>query len=541
MAHPLYVDFADSWRKLAHVYEGTGGFMDGTYIVPHAREWEDHSIAITTTAADGTTTVTGYQTNPNPSKPTAKLKERRKIARYENIAATIVDQKVSALFRQEPTRAVKGGGEHPWLDWSEDVDGHGTCLTDWLHDAMIAAMVFGSNICVMDRPQSDTPPKTMAEMKAPFLRAYTPLDMPDWIDDVTGRLTAVKLVECVRRTDLRQGSTLAVSQRRVRLIDETSWELIDESFTRNGKMKSSQTVSQGQHQFGTLPVVVLYAKRRALIPVIGQSVLHDPQLFIDLYNLTSELRELFRKQTFSILNVPLGTGPDAMDVERAKQLLGQAVGTANVLFSGTQVAYVSPDANNVASYQKEIERLARLIFRLCSVPWEADSRDAESEGSMKLKREDMNQVLSGYATRLEKAEYELAELFFRAQYGAAGWQKAWDEAEPIIRYDRTFDVTPFADMLEQAQAALALPLGQSKTFLFELAMRLLPLFLTNADETTMATIASELEKLPDPQEVKAQRLQQLTTAFAKTPLAGAQQAAEEQSGQAQAPGQKVAA
>jgi hypothetical protein len=50
--------------------------------------------------------------------------------------------------------------------------------------------------------------------------------------------------------------------------------------------------------------------------VIGQSVLNDPALYVDLYNLTSEQRELLRNQTFSILNVVLGTGPDAISVRR---------------------------------------------------------------------------------------------------------------------------------------------------------------------------------------------------------------------------------
>jgi hypothetical protein len=68
-----------------------------------------------------------------------------------------------------------------------------------------------------------------------------------------------------------------------------------------------------------LPVVYLFGKRRALLTDIGESVLGDPRNYIDLFNLTSEIRELLRNQTFSFINLPLGTGPDAMSVERRRR------------------------------------------------------------------------------------------------------------------------------------------------------------------------------------------------------------------------------
>lgn len=534
--HPHYAIWAPVWRKLAHVYEGDGPFLDGTAIIPHPREWEDHSIPVYgndgSEAATPGQKIIGYERNPNPSKPTAKLLERRKIARYENIAATIISQKVAALFRQPPVRTVKGENpDHPWLQWTDDVTGRGTALTDYLRESETVSMVFGSTYHLMDRAKTSIPPRTMAEVQPLFLRAYTPLDMPDWLTDETGTLTACKFLEAIPRTNLKQPASTA--SWRVRYVTEEDWEISDER--AKGEKIMRKAVDGSEHMFGVLPVVPLYAKRRALIPVVGQSVLFDPQLFYDQYNLTSEKRELLRKQTFSILNIPLGSGQDAMDVETAKSLLGQMVSTVNVMFSGQQAQYVSPSGENVKVYQDEIAYVIRTIFRLCSVPWESDSRDAESEGSMQLKREDMNQILADYAAELEKAEYALAERWFRGTYGTR-WQQEWKAAEPSIVYPKTFDVTPFQDMLTQAQAALALPLGQSKTFLLELAKGLLPLFLANLPESTKAIIVKELEALPSPQEQREARLSQLTGAFAQTPEEGAEQAAEAQAGESEPEG-----
>lgn len=100
--HPLYTLFKPVWEQLAHVREGTGGFLDGTYLVAHPREWLDHSKLVT----DATTGATTVTTNPTPRQPSPKLKARRALARYENVASAILESKKSVLFREQPTRRV---------------------------------------------------------------------------------------------------------------------------------------------------------------------------------------------------------------------------------------------------------------------------------------------------------------------------------------------------------------------------------------------------------------------------------------------------
>jgi hypothetical protein len=278
---------------------------------------------------------------------------------------------------------------------------------------------------------------------------------------------------------------------------------------------------EGDHGFGRLPVIFQYAKRRAMSTVMGQSILGDPQLYIDLYNLTSELRELLRNQTFSILNVVLGTGPDAMSVEKAVALLtaGGGTGTENVLFSAAASAYVTADAANVTAYQNERAQLMRTIYRLAGVPWEADSKDAEASGSLKLKREDMNQVLASYADECEKAEYQFVELWFRFHYPDT-WQQELEDAEVVIRYPDSFDTTPFVELLEQAQAALTLNMDEmSPTFAVELRRRLVAKFMPDASEETTNAITAELEKSSQQLQAPglAQKMAQLQKMYSMPP------------------------
>jgi hypothetical protein len=467
VVHPLYAEWAPVWTQLAHVYEGSGGFKDGTYLIAHPREWED------------------YQAE-TPSKPTKKLKARRALARYESVGGTLLDQLRAALFRGTVSRTIGKDADstkkHPLGMWWKNVDAAGTAIDDYMSQTWTSCGLMGHVAHLMDHPAGPAP-ATKADQRAPYLRAYTALDMADWLTNDIGLLTAVKLLETEPRTSLKQNAQ--IDKIRARYVTDTTWEVVNSDGTSRGEQA---------HTFGRLPVVLQYSKRRALQCVIGQSVLNDPRLYIDLFNLTSELRELLRNQTFSILNVVLGTGTEAMTVEKAIELLaaGGGMGTENVLFSGAASNFITADASNVTAYQDERDKLLRTIYRLAGVPWEADSKDAEATGSLKLKREDMNQVLASYADECEKAEYSIAELWFRAEYGDR-WEKEFERAEVVIRYPDTFDVTPFAEILEQAQAAVAIEMPAS--FMKELRRRLVAKFLPDATPAVIAEIDAELEQM----------------------------------------------
>lgn len=538
--HPVYDLWAPVWRKLVHVYEGSGGFLDGTALVAHPREWLDHSTQTLEAerepvlGADGsiTYTTTGRfrkvsTVNPNPSKPSAKLLERRKLARYENVAAPIVNHKIDALFRVGPDRRINGGaGEqtHAWLDWTNNVDGAGTSYTDFMRDAWRFAAIFGHSVIVADRNSLVDDPQTKAEQGPLVLRLYTALDLFDWLTNGTGALTGVRLYEVAPRTGFDESALSAANRYRIRTLTVDSFTVTEESAkaTRGTiKAKDVKPVTEGNHGFGVLPVVILYGKRRALTPVIGDSIIGDPQMHYDLYNLTSEKRELLRKQTFSVLNVPLGTGDQATRLEDAQAMIGESTGTTNVLFSSLPAAYITADSANVTVYQDECDKLLRTIYRLANVPFESDSKDAEAEGSLKIKRDELNAILAGYADECERAETAINQLWFRGEYGEQGWQKEWERVQPESTYPDTFDIRPFEEMIQQAQAAVGLDLGRSKTFRAEHSKRLVSEFLPGLPTDLADQINKEIEALPDPEQERKEerkaRLAGMDEAFGEKP------------------------
>jgi len=483
--HPVYTTLQPVWEKLAHAVEGTGGFLDGGYLIAHPREWLDH-------------------TAETPTKPTKKLKERRQLARYEHWPRTIISLLSGGLFRQPPVRRVgdpAAATPHPLAVWWEDVDGHGTDIDTFLRTAWDAAATFGHVFLLFDRPAQTAP--TAADARAPYLRLYSPLDVPDWLTDDAGMLTAVRLLEGVpRETFDGQDGT------QIRDVTVDGWSVVMRQ--ADGRLDPA-TQTRGTHDYaGALPVVILYGNRPMLSPVVGQSVLGDPKVIQDHYNLVSEHRELLRKQTFAMLNVPLGTGPDAVQVDQAQAMLGQVSGTANVAFTPLAASFLSPDKANVDAYAEERERLERTMFRLAGLPWEADSRAAEAADSRRIKREDLNQTLATYADYVQAADLSIAELWYRAAYGAQ-WQTRWEADDVTIAYPDTFDSEVIDDTLARVQLAIALRLG--KTAEATLRKKVVSKLLSDEPPTVLQAADAEIDAMPDPEEVRAEQRSAMVDAF----------------------------
>lgn len=441
--HPEYDRWAPTWAQARDVYEGAGGFVDPDrpYLVPHPREWLDHSVKDTTSGA--------MVPNDNPSRPSPKLKMRRRLARYENIAAAILDTLLGALFAHAPTRTFADGKStnDQIAAWWKDTDGLQTPIDTAMADAWLMAAVFGHSILLTDKPDKEA--ETAAEQGAPRLCLYTPLDLQDWLTDEYGKLTAVKLAEAEPRSDF--STPLTANQLRTRVVDEKEWALYD---------AKGKKIDGAPHGFGRLPVEILYGKRRPMIRFIGKTVMGDPQLFIDCYNLTSEVRELLRNQTFALLNVPIGVDGDP---QREQEKVGQQSGTSSILFSTNPAAYLSPGGENVQAYHEHLDRLARMIYRLAAIPWEGDSRDAESADSRRVKRQELTSVLMKYRHELQRVDDGVTDLVYRAIYGADHGPKKRETDKQVTAYPVDFAPPSYEDVLAVVQQAVSLDLGETAT------------------------------------------------------------------------------
>lgn len=501
VSHPLYLRWRDTWTRLHDVYDGAGGFLDDTrpYLIPHPREWLDHSTPV---YADDGVTVIRYDVNSNPKTPSPKLKERRKLARYENVAATLIEQLAGALFREGPQRTFADeapepprGRQRPIEQFWADADGLGTSWDDLLQESWKPCAAFGHLWLYADLD---------AETGLPVIRRYTPLDVPDWLTDDFGRLVSVKFLEAAPRESYARTASTAHLDVRIREVTAEGWTLAD---------RKGNVIADGQHGFGVLPVTLWYAKRRALTPFMGRSVLGDPQLHIDLYNLISETRELLRKTAFAVINVQVGDGPNAL--EQAQRMLGQQTGSGNILFSHGAAQILESDGTSVTSYHEHIDRLTRLIYRLVVVAWDTDSRDAESAESRRIKREDLDQQLAAYADECQRVDAWATELVYRAAYGPA-WER-WRERDGLtLAWPDTFTLPPLADVVKEFSDAIALDLGETATK--ELKRRAARAVLPDASAETLTNVDADIDAM-DVVTADERRQQELEARTAR--LAGA--------------------
>lgn len=502
--HPVYTLLKESWQQLADVREGVGGFLTGEYLRAHPREWLDHTTLVT----DAATGVTTARTNPNPKQPSPKLLMRRRIARYENVAGAILDAFKSVLFREQPIRRLGDGSSKntkpkPIEAWWQDVDGKGTHIDDAVPQWWDLAGTFGHVGLYLHRDPG-VGAETAADEPAPQVWVYTPLDILDWLVDEDGAVVSVKLMEAVPPKDFQT----RVTTYRVRVVDAERITVYD--------YKSGQQQGESyEHGLGVMPFVFLFGKRRPLFADVGASILGDPRLYIDLFNLVSENRELLRNQTFSFINLPLGTGPDAMSVEQAQAMMGKQTGTFNVLFSAQPAQILSGEAANVTSYHDEIEAVRRGIYRETGAQWESDSKGVEARGSLEIKRDDMAARCAMFADECQQAEYRLVELFYRWTAGDT-YEKAMADDQVSVQYPNRFDQKPFEALLAEAESAQAI--GMPAAVLKELRLHLLGKFDGMADlaPARIEELQKAIEDAPDDMTPAEQLRTTLETAAQRT-------------------------
>lgn len=478
--HPRYSTWLPVWQELGHVYEGDGPLLDGSALIPHARELTYQRNG------DGTTDfsiVTGSK---------RKFIQRKSLAYYENFAATIVDLFVDYQYAKLPERSVdnkEGTGQTSEIeDWWKDVDSYGTSINDWFKRYQTLTNVYGHQFVVVDRKRTGTQKRTnqspnggktrpsLADVGAPILRIYSPPDAPDWLAP-QAQLSAIKFQEPVERTSLLD--TVLPQEQNYFLWDSTQWAAFN---TKGNPLASSP------HNMGQLPVAVWFAKRRSRIPIIGRSLIRDAGPFLNHYNLLSELRELLRSQTFSMLNIQLG--PDET-IDQARERLGDHAGTDALVFTKGGATFIAPPDGPASVYAQEIATSERKMFRLVGLPWESDSREAEAAESRRIKAADLNASLASLANNAQEIDQWVAQMFYVSRYGPDRGKKAYEAASIRISHPDEFHVQQLMQAAEEAKLVLELGVGPTASCLIK--GTLIPLALRDLDPDTKTKIEEELE------------------------------------------------
>jgi hypothetical protein len=415
---------------LLDAYSGLGGFVYGYYLIRHPRESDD------------------------------KFLRRKQLAVYPNFSRKIVDVFMGFLWRKDVNRET----DDLYSAFVENADGAGSKLNTLLFSYQRLAMILGTVYVIVDKPK--TQGQTKADQALPYLALRLKSQLVAEKKDAAGAWTSVTFSE------VDDGKTL------YRTYTRTGWTL---SENKDG----SDPIDQGEYNIGRVPVVRLHiAKPLNPNDSHSQSWFFDlAGLNWDLFNTRSELRELFRAQTFAILTIPVN------DQAEAEKLKDMQIGTENALTynpnGGGKPGYVAPPDGPVKLYLEMIADIVVNIYRVANLEFVGGVQ--QSGVALSFHFQEANSSLSGMAEMCEAAECEIAQLVYL-------WQgKTFDGH---IDYPDDFNLTDLASEISTALDAITLGLGAEfdKALKKRLARQVLG---DDVSPSVMTAIDTEIDAMGD--------------------------------------------
>jgi hypothetical protein len=157
-----------------------------------------------------------------------------------------------------------------------------------------------------------------------------------------------------------------------------------------------------------------------------------------LYNMDSELDEILRSQTFSILTQQVPEDSSDQQKMNAAKVAGETIGASNLLVhTGQQPAFIAPPDGPATVYMERIRDLRDQIREIGMDV--ADTNQAESGKAKQLRFQALNGELAKFSERMEDLE-----------------RRAWNitskllgmEAQPTIAWPRDFNISDVLVELE---------------------------------------------------------------------------------------------
>lgn len=321
-----------------------------------------------------------------PRESAEKFSRRNQVAWYANDMASACSRFAGYLSKRRPMRTL----DNPLLAaMTDDCDWRGNHLDVFWGSFTIEAKARGVMLLLVDMPR-DLGASRAEQMEArafPYLTMIPPELVSDYGVNERGLLDRVE-VRDIEDPDRYHG------------WDTEGW------WTRKGE----EIEEQGQHPLGVCPVL---AFAESEFPHPGEFA-QIADLSKRLFNMRSELDEILRGQTFSILAYQIPT--DQVGIMDIAEVAAE-IGTSNMLMhSGTTPGFIAPPDGPAATYLAVIAQLEDKIRRIGHVVEAPDQ--AESGIALSIRFQQLNSSLSHWASRMEDLErrvWWLASLWLGIQ------------------------------------------------------------------------------------------------------------------------------
>ncbi|MBD3768098.1 MAG: hypothetical protein IE928_09160 [Gammaproteobacteria bacterium] len=414
------------WLMAAHALNGTGGFENGDMLIRYPRETDD------------------------------KYAKRKEVAYYVNHMHSACQRFIAHLSKQPPSRATKNKLMEAVID---NCDQRGNHINQFLQDFGVQAKARGCGLILVDMPRftGDSTADQIAQRNTPYFVSIEPERVTDYAKDKFG---AFEYVEFSDVLDIN-GKQKQVTRR----YDRDGWRVFD----------GSDTYDKGEYTIGACPIVDF--GENSGFPSLG-SYYQIAGISKRIYNAQSELDEVLRGQTFSILTYQV---PENMAAGFDAAAIGSTIGTQNMLVHhGIKPEFTAPDSAPAQTYKEYISSLEERINVISN---NVDLGAQQQSGlALSLRFQNMNAELLNFARRLEDFERRLFDM-------VALWLDVTNDV--AIRYPADFNLIDKALEIEVLQNMVSL--NAPKSYIVEKMRQIISADLIGMDVGTESAIMSELE------------------------------------------------
>lgn len=377
-----------------------------------------------------------------PRESDQKYARRNEVAFYSSPLARAVSRFVGYLGARPPTRDVPNPLYQAVVD---DVDGRGNAIDVFLSHFAYQAKARGAMLLLVDMPS--TPASSMAEQletrRVPFWSMLTPEALVDFQVGDDGKFDFVEFNGNFRRED---GSRVEC----VWHFDRDGWEARD---------TKKRILDAGPHDLGECQVLIF--TEGDSFPHFGQFA-PIADLSRRLFNLDSELDEILRAQTFSLLTMQVPDGSSDSQKLDAAKVAGETIGTNNLMVhSGSTPAFIAPPDGPARVYLDRIDKLRAQIDEIGLDV--TGSMQRESGIALQMRFQALNGALARFAAQMEDLERRAWDLSQRwlgmTQAPRVSWPRDFNladvEAELKILHDMQANGMPAEAVAAQQKRIVA--------------------------------------------------------------------------------------
>ncbi|MBL8445062.1 MAG: hypothetical protein JNK52_13525 [Zoogloeaceae bacterium] len=402
---------ATRFRFIAEALEGTGGFRPAVGIDAKGNP-----------SAPQHTYLVRY-----PRESEVKFARRNEVAWYQSHLASACERFASYLSARSASRDTFSP---LYSAMADDINGCGDEIDVFWHSFAVQAKARGSMLLLVDAPSAiqETLADQIAQRTLPVWHPIPPEKIADYQMGDDGRF---EWVSFSGRYVIPDGEEVAALWR----FDRNGWQV----------KRGDDMLDGGEHGLGECPVLIFTESGE--FPCYG-SFAQIADLSRRLFNLTSELDEILRAQTFSLLTYQV---PPESAHQFDAGAVSEAIGTHNMLVhNGQTPAFIAPPDGPARIY---LDTIAAMERRINDIALAVEAPDQQESGiALQMRFQALNAALSTFSGGMQDLERRAWEIS-RRMLGLS--------VAPDIRWNRDFtlaDINTELATLQQLQMANA-PLG----------------------------------------------------------------------------------